>query len=93
MPPEIIKEYNDAVDSLDQSKMLRTLEYMKFKMGDAQPSAPRRLEGDAPAGGIQPFTSKVEWQNAQSNRLYGRDAKYTNMVDQRYLASRKRGTI
>ena len=93
MPPEIIKEYNDAVDSLDQSKMLRTLEYMKFKMGDAQPSAPRRLEGDAPAGGIQPFTSKVEWQNAQSNRLYGKDAKYTNMVDQRYLASRKRGTI
>lgn len=93
MPPEIIKEYNDAVDSLDQAKMLRTLEYMKFKMGDSQPSAPRRLEGDAPAGGIQPYTSKVEWQNAQSNRLYGRDAKYTNMVDQRYLASRKRGTI
>lgn len=93
MPPEIIKEYNDAVDSLDQAKMLRTLEYMKFKMGDSQPSAPRRLEGDAPAGGIQPYTSKVEWQNAQSNRLYGKDAKYTNMVDQRYLASRKRGTI
>jgi len=93
MPPEIIKEYNDAVDSLDQAKMLRTLEYMRFKMGDSQPSTPRRLEGDAPAGGIQPFASKVEWQNAQSNRLYGKDAKYTNMVDQRYLASRKRGLI
>ena len=93
MPPEIIKEYNDAVDSLDQAKMLRTLEYMRFKKGESQPSAPRRLEGDAPAGGIQPYSSKVEWQNAQSNRLYGKDAKYTNMVDQRYLASRKRGTI
>ena len=93
MPPEIIKEYNDAVDSLDQAKMLRTLEYMRFKKGESQPSAPRRLEGDAPAGGIQPYSSKVEWQNAQSNRLYGKDAKYTNMVDQRYLASRKRGLI
>lgn len=93
MPPEIIKEYNEAVDSLDQSKMLRTLEYMNFKKNEAAPSAPRRLEGDAPAGGIQPYTSKVEWQNAQSNRLYGKDPKYTNMVDQRYLASRKRGLI
>jgi hypothetical protein len=93
MPPEIIKEYNDAVDSLDQAKMLRTLEYMNFKKNEAAPSAPRRLEGDAPAAGIQPFASKLEWQNAQSNRLYGKDAKYTNMVDQRYLAARKRGTI
>lgn len=93
MPPEIIKEYNDAVDSLDQAKMLRTLEYMNLKKNGSQPTAPRRLEGDAPAAGIQPFASKLEWQNAQSNRLYGKDAKYTNMVDQRYLAARKRGTI
>jgi hypothetical protein len=93
MPPEIIKEYNDAVDSLDQAKVLRTLEYMALKRGNAPTSAPRKLEGDAPAGGIQPFASKLEWQNAQSNRLYGKDAKYTNMVDQRYLQSRKRGLI
>jgi hypothetical protein len=93
MPPEIIKEYNDAVDSLDQAKVLRTLEYMALKRGNAPAAAPRKLEGDAPAGGIQPFASKLEWQNAQSNRLYGKDAKYTNMVDQRYLQSRKRGLI
>lgn len=93
MPPEIIKEYNDAVDSLDQDKVLRTLEYMALKRGSAPSSAPRKLEGDAPAAGIQPFTSKLEWQTAQSNRLYGKDPKYTNMVDQRYLASRKRGLI
>lgn len=94
MPQEIIKEYNDAVNSLDQDKILRTLEYMNFKKQAAAPeAAPRRIEGDAPAGGIQPFQSKLEWQSAQSNRLYGKDAKYTNMVDQRYLAARKRGLI
>jgi hypothetical protein len=42
---------------------------------------------------MQPFADKNQWQLAQQNRLYGKDAKYTNMVDKRFLASRKRGIL
>jgi hypothetical protein len=93
LPPQTIKEYNDAVDSLDQTKVLQTLEYMKLKKDQSAPREARRLEGNAPASGIQPFTNKNEWQRAMTDRLYGKDAKYTNMVDQRYLAARKKGIL
>ena len=93
LEPEIIKEYNDAVDTLNVAKVKRDLEYMQLKMGQNQPTPTRRIEGDSVAGGLQPFTDKNEWQRAQTNRLYGKDAKYTNMVDSRYLAARKKGII
>ena len=93
MPEDIINEYNGAVNSLDQPKALRTLEYMKMKHDQASPSEPRRLEGDAPSNGLKPFVDKNEWQKAMTDRLYGKDSKYTNMVDQRYLAARKRGIL
>lgn len=93
MPPDIIKEYNDAVDSMDKDRILRTLEYMSLKRGQSAPRETRRLEGNAPASGVQPFTNKNEWQRAMTDRLYGKDAKYTNMVDQRYLAARKKGIL
>jgi len=93
MPADMIQEYNTSVENLDQTKALRTLEYMKFKRDQAVGTAPRRLEGDAPASGLQPFVDKNEWQRAQTNRLYGKDAKYTNMVDARYLAARKRNIL
>jgi hypothetical protein len=93
LPPQTIKEYNDAVDSLDQTKVLQTLEYMKLKKDQSAPREARRLEGNAPASGIQPYPDKNAWQRDMTNRLYGKDAKYTNMVDQRYLASRKKGIL
>ena len=93
MSQDVIKEYNEAVDSLDQDKVLRTLEYMKLKYDTAAPKQTRRLEGDAGASGLQPFADKNEWQRAATNRLYGKDAKYTKMVDSRYLAARKRGIL
>ena len=93
MSPATIKEYNDAVNAVNKDKVLSTLEYMKFKKEQAQPRETRRLEGNAPVEGVQPFTNKNDWQAAATNRLYGKDAKYTNMVDQRYLASRKRGIL
>lgn len=89
----IIGEYNAAVDSLDKDKVLRTLEYMKFKKEQSVPREPRRLEGDSPASGVQPFSNKNEWQRAMTDRLYGKDAKYTKMVDSRYLAARKKGIL
>lgn len=93
MPPASIKEYNEAVDSVNKDKVLAQLEYMKFKRDQAQPRETRRLEGNAPVGGLQPYSDKNEWQKAMTDRLYGKDAKYTNMVDQRYLAARKRGIL
>lgn len=94
MPQDVIKEYNDAVDSLNQDKMLRALEYMALKKGSAPTDTKaRRIEGESGGTGLQPFADKNEWQRAQTNRLYGRDVKYTQMVDQRYLAARKKGLI
>lgn len=91
--PETIKDYNDAVDSMDVARMKRTLEYMNLKRGQSAPREARRLEGNAPAGGVQPYSNKNEWQRDMTNRLYGKDAKYTNMVDQRYLAARKKNIL
>jgi hypothetical protein len=93
MSQDIIKEYNEAVNALDKNRVLRTLEYMKLKKDQSSPSTPRRLEGQASDTGIQPFTDKNEWQRAQTNRLYGKDAKYTQMVDKRYLAARRKGIL
>jgi hypothetical protein len=91
--PATIKEYNDAVDSMDVDRMKRTLEYMNLKRGQSTPREARRLEGNAPASGVQPYSNKNEWQRDMTNRLYGKDAKFTNMVDQRYLAARKKGLL
>lgn len=93
MPQDVIQEYNDAVGVMDKDRVLRTLEYMTLKKGQSAPREARRLEGQAAASGIQPFANKNEWQRAMTDRLYGKDAKYTNMVDQRYLAARKKGIL
>lgn len=93
MDQAAIKEYNDAVDAMDVPKMQRSLEYMKLKKGDSTPNPARRIEGESGGAGMQPFADKNEWQRAQTNRLYGKDRQYTNMVDQRYLAARKKGLI
>lgn len=93
MPADTIKEYNDAVDSMDQSRITRTLEYMALKKGQSAPREARRIEGDSPASGLQPYADKNAWQKDMTNRLYGKDAKFTNMVDQRYLAARRKGIL
>lgn len=93
MTEDVINDYNAAVDSLDQTRVLRNLEYMKLKYDQQAPQQTRRLEGDATGSGMQPFADKNQWQKAMTDRLYGKDAKYTKMVDQRYLASRKRGIL
>jgi len=93
MDAAAIKEYNDAVDAMDQPRIMRALEYMDLKHGQSAPREARRLEGDSPAGGLQPYGNKNEWQRDMTNRLYGKDAKFTNMVDQRYLAARRKGLL
>lgn len=89
----VIDDYNTALQNLDTVNAQRHLEYMMMKMQQSTPKTARRLEGDSGGQGVQPYSSKVEWQTAMSNRLYGKDAKYTKMVDTRYLAARRKGII
>lgn len=39
------------------------------------------------------YKDKTEWRRDVSNALYGRDKKYTQAVDARYLVSKKRGIL
>lgn len=95
LPQEIINEYNQELAKGNTAKVTQLLEYMSFKAGSSVPQQPRRLEGQATVdtGGIKPFANKLEWQQATSNRLYGKDAKYTNLMDKRYLEAKKKGLI
>lgn len=93
MDEATITEYNDAVASMDQPRIMRSLEYMNLKRGQTAPREARRLEGDSPAGGLQPYANKNEWQRDSTSRLYGKDQKFTKMVDQRYLAARRKGIL
>lgn len=94
MPRAVIDDYNTALSNADTDRVTNLIDLMKFKKGESDPQAPRRLEGEADSyNGVQPFSDKSEWQRYTSNRLYGRDQKFTRMVDNRYLASRKKGLI
>lgn len=97
MDRETISKYIKAVETNDRTTVKSLVEFVKFKRdGNAgtQEIKPQRLNGNSDSyGGVAPFTSKADWYQATSNRLYGKDAKYTKMVENRYLASRKSGSI
>lgn len=90
-----IERYNEAVNNNDRDAILSLVEYARFKKdGTATNTKPNRISGDSsdvPA--FAPFRDKTEWQRATSNKNYGKDIKYTNMVDNRYLVARRQGLI
>ena len=91
-----IERYNEAVSSNDRDAILSLVEYARFKKEGttATNNKPNRISGDSsdvPA--FAPFKDKTEWQRATSNKNYGKDIKYTNMVDNRYLVARRQGLI
>ena len=91
-----IERYNEAVSSNDRDAILSLVEYARFKKEGttATNTKPNRINGDSsdvPA--FAPFRDKTEWQRATSNKNYGKDIKYTNMVDNRYLVARRQGLI
>ena len=90
-----ISEYNDAIMAGDQAKVTRLVEYMALKHGSATPNQPNRINGngESEGGGLKTFANKGEWMEATNNRLYGKDKKYTEMVDQRYLKSKRKGSL
>lgn len=90
-----IERYNEAVSSNDRDAIMSLVEYASFKKnGTTGNTKPNRISGDSsdvPA--FAPFKDKTEWQRATANKNYGKDIKYTNMVDNRYLVARRQGLI
>ena len=91
-----IERYNEAVSSNDREAIISLVEYARFKKEGSTPTntKPNRISGDSsdvPA--FAPFKDKTEWQRATANKNYGKDIKYTNMVDNRYLVARRQGLI
>lgn len=94
LSPDMINEYNTALNRLDSKRASELVDFMAYKKGGTQPQQPRRLEGTGDGtSGVQPFNDKNDWQRAMTNRLYGKDPKYTKMVDARYLTSRRKGIL
>lgn len=95
LPPATVEEYNEALSGGKLDKVQQLLEYMTFKAGNTAPKQPTRLTptSTSEGTGLKPFGDKSEWQKATANPIYGRDAKYTNMVDKRYLAAKGKGLI
>ena len=93
MDEDFIEDYNDTLNTGDFNKIKRNIEYLKFKYSNSEQRPARRIEGESGGTGLKPFRDKNEWQRAASDRLYGKDAKYTNMVDQRYLLARRQGIL
>jgi hypothetical protein len=90
--PAVIENYNKALATGDSSQVKPLLEYMSLKRG-ATPQGNRIIPSASSGEGMKAFSDKSEWQKATSHRLYGKDAKYTNMIDKRYLASKRNGSI
>ena len=90
-----IERYNEAVSNNDRETIMSLVEFAKFKKeGTTTNTKPNRISGDSsdvPA--FAPFKDKTEWQRATANKNYGKDVKYTNMVDNRYLVARRQGLI
>lgn len=55
----------------------------------------RRVSGAAVSdnGGTKAFADKGEWQKAVRDPLYGKNKKYTQSVDARYIASKRAGRL
>lgn len=90
-----IERYNEAISSNDRDTIISLIEYAKFKKdGTTANSKPNRISGDSSSvPAFAPFKDKTEWQRAMANKNYGKDIKYTNMVDNRYLVARRQGLI
>lgn len=96
MDTATVTEYNEAIAKGDQVKVLRLIDHMSLKHGQLN-RTPNRIQGESggEGGGLKPFAHKDEWQRATNPRTttYGKDPKYTKMIDNRYLLSKRKGTL
>lgn len=74
--------------SIDRAKF--AVETLQLRKG----TPPRRVEGNSAASGdIKAYRSKTEWQKDVRDPNYGKDKKFTAMVDAKFIASKNKGTI
>lgn len=74
--------------SVDRAKF--AVETLQLRKG----TPPRRVEGNSAASGdVKAYRSKTEWQKDVRDPNYGKDKKFTAMVDAKFLASKNKGTI
>ena len=85
----VIADINRDLASGNVAKAKWAVENLQLRRG----SPPKRLEGTATVGNANTYRDKSEWRKDVSNPLYGKDRKYTQAVDARFLASKKRGTL
>lgn len=87
----VIEALNKDLSSGNVAKAKWAVETLQLRRG----TPPRRLEGDSGTdlGGMKTYRDKSEWKKDVGNALYGKDRKYTQIVDAKYLASKKKGTL
>lgn len=86
----VIADINRDLSSGNVVKAKWAVENLQLRRG----TPPRKLEGSSVADtATKGYKDKIEWKRDVSNVLYGRDKKYTQAVDARYLVSKKRGTL
>lgn len=89
---EQAEAFDNALYSGNESKVQEQIDLLNYRMSK---TVVNRVNGTSSSGtsGLKPFTDKGDWQKAVSSSLYGRDAKYTSMVDGRYLRSLEAKTL
>ena len=86
----VIADINRDLSSGSVAKAKWAVENLQLRRG----TPPRKLEGSSVADtSTKGYKDKTEWRRDVSNALYGRDKKYTQAVDARYLVSKKRGIL
>ena len=86
----VIADINRDLTSGNVAKAKWAVENLQLRRG----TPPRKLEGSSVADtATKVYKDKSEWRRDVSNVLYGRDKKYTQALDARYLVSKKRGTL
>lgn len=82
---------------LNEDLMSGSVERAKFAVETLQlrkGTPPRRVEGtSASQGDVKAYRDKNEWKRDVADPMYGRDKKFTAMVDAKFLASKKRGIV
>lgn len=89
---EQAKMFDEALFSGKEGLIKDQIDLLSFRMNS---KGVKRLEGASTSGvaGLKPFSDKGEWQSMTRNKLYGTNEAYTNMVDGRYLASKRANTL
>lgn len=78
--------FDSALKSGEEVRVKEQLDLLSFRI---EKGTVNRVEGTSVSStnNLATFTDKGDWQKAVRNPLYGKDAKYTRMVDDRYLKS------